>query len=58
MTQTKPIDPTDIARAICCGIGNCQTSGSHMPCFADTKDAIDVLSILRAAGVEIVGDAP
>jgi hypothetical protein len=56
MTQTKPIDPADIARAICpSGPCECQYA-----CLCDTpkEDAIRVLEVLRAAGVEIVGDAP
>jgi hypothetical protein len=61
--QTKPIDPMDIARAICgypCfKFGKCIVADAGGKCSMNKHElgrAEQAFTVLRAAGVEIVGD--
>jgi hypothetical protein len=67
MTQHTPIDPMDIALAIHAGdwklrrpiTGSVAIAIVGSAALKDYKGEVDnVLAVLRAAGVEIVGDAP
>jgi hypothetical protein len=61
--QTNSIDPMDIARAICCPNG-CRIARMGEPlgyctaAVANETHKMAMFRVLRAAGVEIVGDAP